>query len=125
MLYKILPLIFSTCGIFTAFLIYTIFFSKLYFLKINIVGNFLYNFLNKKWLFDKIYNEFIIQKILYFSYFLSYKLLDKGFIEFYGPNGINLLITRISCILVQNYKGYLINGLILFYFSIFFISLQI
>ena len=46
-----------------------------------------YSFLNKKWYFDKIYNEYINKKLLLFGYFISFKGIDKGLIEIFGPYG--------------------------------------
>ena len=47
----------------------------------------LYTFLNRKWFFDKIYNEFISQIILNLSYHTTYKAIDRGIIESVGPYG--------------------------------------
>jgi len=47
-----------------------------------------YNFLNRKWYFDRIYNQFIGQNALHISYNFSYKNVDRGIIEALGPSGI-------------------------------------
>jgi NADH-ubiquinone oxidoreductase chain 5 len=49
---------------------------------------FFYNFFNRKWFFDKVYNEFINQSILRLGYYKTFKLLDRGIIEKLGPFGI-------------------------------------
>ena len=48
----------------------------------------MYSFLNKKWYFDKVYNEYINKKLLLFGYFVSFKGIDKGIVEMFGPYGI-------------------------------------
>lgn len=47
-----------------AFLFYTFFPKYLYLLKTSVVGRQVYLFLNKKWLFDRLYNEFVVQTFL-------------------------------------------------------------
>jgi len=54
---KLIPLVFSFTGAISSFIIYGYFFNRLYSLKRSVVGLYLYNFLNRKWLFDKVYNE--------------------------------------------------------------------
>lgn len=48
----------------------------------------LYSFLNKRWYFDKVYNDYISQTTMNFGYNVSFKALDKGFFEICGPTGI-------------------------------------
>lgn len=50
-----------------------------------------YNFLNRKWYFDKIYNNFFGQFFFKFGYSSSYKFLDRGIFEIIGPTGLALL----------------------------------
>ena len=81
--FKILPVIFSLLGATLSFLVYT-FSSKLLFqLKISSFGKKIYNFLNKKWFFDKVYNEYIGQFFFKFSYNVSYKIIDRGIFEIF------------------------------------------
>ena len=51
----------------------------------------LYNFFNRKWFFDKVYNEFINQVVLKIGYYKTYKLIDRGVIENLGPFGFSKL----------------------------------
>lgn len=60
---------------------------------------FIYNifiFINKKWFFDCIYNRIIVFPLLYFGYYVSFKNLDRGFIELAGPYGISALLLKVS-----------------------------
>ena len=54
----------------------------------ELLGRGLYTFLNRKWFFDKVYNEFISQEVLSIGYNTTYKLVDRGLFEFLGPLGI-------------------------------------
>jgi NADH:ubiquinone oxidoreductase subunit 5 (subunit L)/multisubunit Na+/H+ antiporter MnhA subunit len=46
------------------------------------------NFLMKKWYFDKMYNQHIGLNVLNQSYQFTYKDIDRGLIEFFGPFNI-------------------------------------
>ena len=60
----------------------------MYSLQKNPLIRFFYNFFNRKWFFDKVYNEFINQFVLKVGYYKTYKLLDRGVVEKLGPFGI-------------------------------------
>jgi NADH-ubiquinone oxidoreductase chain 5 len=89
---KLLPVLLSLTGGITSFLLYTYGIRNLYEFKTSQAGRNLYNFLNRKWFFDKIYTEVIGQNILSFGYSSSYKAIDRGFIEMLGPFGLSYLI---------------------------------
>ena len=94
--YKTLPVHFSLFGALLAFTLYN-FQSKLLFsLKISFLGKRLYSFLNRKWFFDKVYNEYFGQFFFKFSYSLSYKFVDRGIFEILGPTGLALVATSIG-----------------------------
>ena len=118
---KILPVCFSLTGAFLAYSWYTYKLEWLYKLKQSNLGLNLYTFLNRKWFFDKIYNEFIAQRILYFGYHISYKFLDRGLIEILGPYGlIQLLYSKTLNIknfqtgYIYHYAFFMLIGIILF-----------
>ena len=94
--YKILPVKLSLLGTFSAFYFYG-FQSKLLFkLKFSKLGQKIYNFLNKKWFFDKVYNEQIGQFLFSFGYAISYKIVDRGVLEMLGPYGFSKMINKFS-----------------------------
>lgn len=110
---KWLPVGFSLLGAFSAFFLYHYFSSSLVSLKLRFQS--IYIFLNNKWHFDLIYNFFIVKPFLIFGHNISYKLLDRGFIEFLGPFGISKSVRYIS-----NYSKVIQTGLIYHYaFTIF------
>mgnify|MGYP000952865794 CR=1 FL=1 len=94
--FKLLPVCLSITGGTLALFFYTFFSKDLYLLKTSTIGKKMYNFLNKKWFFDKFYNEFINQFFLNFGYFVSYKSIDRGLIEMVGPFGLSKTVLRNS-----------------------------
>jgi NADH-ubiquinone oxidoreductase chain 5 len=130
-LIKIGPVICSVCGMLLAFYLYRFKLKFFYRSKTSYLGVLLYNFLNRKWFFDKVYNEFISQSILHISYFKTYKLVDRGIIELFGPFGITNLITNLSRIFSKLHTGFIYNSaiviiinaiILLFYISVTFSS---
>ena len=89
---KLIPVIFSLLGVFTAIVLYGVLpLNYVYNFKMSKLGQSFYLFLNKKWYFDKVYNEFINQSVLKFGYDVSYKTIDRGLIENLGPHGLSNL----------------------------------
>lgn len=121
---KLLPVFFSLFGMFLALFLYQLNFEFFYKLKISKIGLYFYNFLNKKWYFDKIYYELINQNILQISYNISYKLIDKGIIEFFGPYGLIFIFSNWSNKLIKIQTGYIFHySLVIFLSLIFLISI--
>jgi hypothetical protein len=67
------------------------------------LGKKIYNFLNRKWFFDKIYNEYFGQFFFKFGYSISYKFIDRGIFEILGPTGClqRLLLFQVYIICKQ------------------------
>jgi len=87
--YKILPVTLSLCGAGLSFFLYNFQSSILFQIKTSYFGRKIYTFLNKKWFFDKIYNELFGQFFFKFGYSLSYKAIDRGAFEIIGPTGLS------------------------------------
>jgi len=106
-IYKILPVALSILGVTSSFLLY-LFGSKLLVqLKMSASGKKIYNFFNKKWFFDKVYNEYISQFFFTISYTITYKIIDRGIIEVFGPMGLSSLITKKATYISKLQTGYL------------------
>jgi len=118
---KQLPFILTLMGAFLAFFIYSLELDSYFNFKKSSQYKILYNFLSRKWYFDRIYNQFISQNILYSSYFFFYKDIDRGIIEIFGPSGItNLTIS--SHIYIKDFQsGNNFHYLFIFLISILFI----
>jgi NADH-ubiquinone oxidoreductase chain 5 len=105
--YKILPVALSLTGATLSFSLY-LFGSKLLVkLKLSALGKKLYNFFNKKWFFDKVYNEYVGQFFFTISYTITYKIIDRGIIEVFGPMGLSSIITKKASYISKLQTSYL------------------
>lgn len=86
---KNVPVLLSNLGAISAFFLYKNYAQLLYSWKTSTLGRKMYTFLNRKWLFDKVYNEYVTQNVLALSYHSTYKLIDRGLFEALGPLGIS------------------------------------
>jgi proton-translocating NADH-quinone oxidoreductase chain L len=84
------------------------------------LGRKLYIMLNKRWLFDKVYNDFLAEKALGFGYQITFKTLDKGAFEILGPSGIAstfqlmaLHFSRLQSGMIYHYAVVMLLGLTL------------
>ena len=118
---KLLPVIVTILGFSLSFLCYTFFNNFLFKLKISTFGNKIYIFLNKKWFFDKILNEYLSQNILNFGYRISYKIIDRGIIEIFGPLGLTTIISKKANFLYKLQSGVLYHYTLLILISTTFI----
>jgi len=124
--YKLFPIVLSFFGAFLSYLLYSIYSKTFHFyiIKYKYLRKF-YIFLNKKYFFDKLYNEILTQFFLNFSLHYSYKLIDKYFIEFLGPIGFFELGFFKSIFFKQIHNGflniYIFCFITIILFSFFFI----
>nr|YP_010944694.1 NADH dehydrogenase subunit 5 [Palisada intermedia]WMC20761.1 NADH dehydrogenase subunit 5 [Palisada intermedia] len=126
---KWLPFFFTVFGFLSSTFIN--FFTSKIFINFSFFNN-LFFLINKKWFIDFIYNKLIVYPLLNFGYFISFKNLDRGFIELIGPVGVSSFMLRLAHIFsfVQTGKLthyiFFITFFLFFYFSIFlfFISLK-
>ena len=110
---KILPLCLSMFGGFISFMLYKNYNYNLFLVKTSYLGRKLYTFLNRKWLFDKVYNDFISQNMLDFGYHFTYKAIDRGLIESLGPFGLsNVLLDQVNKSRMWH-SGYLYHYLVI------------
>jgi len=118
---KLLPLLLSFSGGFLSYFLYRYNLIGLYRFKISSLGRQIYTFLNRKWFFDKVYNEFINQNLLKFGYFTSYKSIDRGFIEMLGPYGLSNMIFERAFYLKNLQNGIVYQYILTILFSFIFI----
>ncbi len=118
---KLIPILFSTLGAFVAYNINFVANKYIFALKIGTLGNQLDYFLNKRWLFDKIFNDFIVRLFLRFGYEVSFKVLDKGAFEILRPYGISYTfwklakqISKLQSGFVYHYAFVMLIGLTIF-----------
>lgn len=84
------------------------------------VGKSLYTFLNKRWFFDKVYNDFFSENALRFGYHISFKTLDKGAFEIIGPSGIAHTFVNIT-----QYVSKLQSGMVYHYAVVMLLGLTL
>ena len=61
--------------------------------------------LNKKWYWDKIYNSLVVNTLMNFGYRISFKTIDKGFIELIFPFGLSQIVPSWSRMLIKLQTG--------------------
>ena len=112
---KLLPVALSLLGAGLSYFLYSYNSFFLYSFATSHFGKKLYTFFNRKWFFDKIYNEFVVQNLLFFGFHISYKVIDRGIIEIFGPRGVsNFVITNAN--LLRNFQTGFIYHYALFIF---------
>jgi len=123
---KWLPFFISLSGILLATLLNVFpiwFYSICQYNKIIIFLGFI---LNKKWYLDKLNNSLIVKPLMNFGYFISFKNIDRGFVELAFPTGLSRVIPKWSKIIadlqsgqITHYIFFIVAGL-LFLCSILF-----
>jgi len=123
---KFIPLFFSFIGAMVAYTMNVTASTVSYSLKTNAARK-IYIFLNKRWLFDKVYNDFFGKTSLNFGYNVSFKTLDKGVIEIIGPTGITEVFkgairktSKVQSGFIYHYALMMLTGLV---FLIAFVGL--
>lgn len=118
---KLLPVGVSCLGVSSAFILYSTGSKLLFSVKVSQIGRKMYNYLNKKWFFDKVYNEFATQFLFNSGYRVSYKLTDRGIIEILGPLGLSNLttypaeaISKLQTGILYNYSLQVLTSLTIF-----------
>jgi NADH-ubiquinone oxidoreductase chain 5 len=94
-LLKLLPTLFSLTGALLALYLYQKNTISLITITETKRGKKLYTFLNGKYFFDILYNNYIISNGLHLGYYIS-KGLDRGIIELIGPFGLSTLFIKTS-----------------------------
>jgi NADH-ubiquinone oxidoreductase chain 5 len=118
---KLIPVLFSLSGALCGFLVYH--FSWHLSLDKSPLFISLYTFFNSKWFFDYIFNSYLVKPIFNWGHTVSYKLLDRGLIEYFGPLGVSRLINSLSILISSLQSGYIYNyALTIFLFATLFLS---
>jgi NADH-ubiquinone oxidoreductase chain 5 len=93
---KWLPVIVSLFGAMSSMLMFHFCKNFLFEVCTKPFGRSVYMFLNRRWLFDRLQNDLIGSVILKLGYNTTYKLVDKGVIEVFGPKGLSFLTITFS-----------------------------
>jgi NADH-ubiquinone oxidoreductase chain 5 len=118
---KLVPTILSFSGAILAIVLNHYYADFMYNSSLTPIGLRMYAFLNKKWYFDKFYNECINKPLVSFGYFVSFRTMDKGIVEMLGPYGAvntfsNLMKTasKLQTGYIYHYAFIMLVGLVLF-----------
>ncbi len=57
-------------------------------IKLSKLGKLIFTLLTNKWHINQVYNNYIGKPLLNFGHEISYKVLDRGYIEVAGPLGV-------------------------------------
>jgi NADH-ubiquinone oxidoreductase chain 5 len=123
---KLLPFFFSSFGIILAIFVYNYSFTYIFRFFIlfnnnfNIINKNIYFFFAKKWYFDLIYSKYIVKFFLYISHKFTFKLIDRGVIEYFGPLSLVRKIFLLSNSVIKVQTGYLYHYFIIFILGFFF-----
>jgi NADH-ubiquinone oxidoreductase chain 5 len=77
-------------------------------MKISNLGYYIFGFFNQRFLIEFFYNKYIVEKVLLIGGQTT-KVLDKGSVEWIGPFGLNVVLTRISKIISSLNQGVVTN----------------
>jgi len=129
---KLTPLVLTLFGVLSASIIYTLKLESFYQLKQKRFYKIIYTFLTKKWYFDKLYNTFLNQNFLQFGYTVSYQIIDRGLLEFFGPTGfvtsLHTLTSKIKLLQTGNIPQMLLlflTGVLAIIYFIFLFSTKV
>uniref|UniRef100_A0A4D6BM09 NADH-ubiquinone oxidoreductase chain 5 n=1 Tax=Balbiania investiens TaxID=111861 RepID=A0A4D6BM09_9FLOR len=118
---KWLPFFLSLSGIFLSSILNVFPYLIYYMLQYTKIPHFWGFLLSKKWYWDKIYNVLIISTLVNFGYSISFKAIDRGFVESLGPLGLTKLIpiwsrttAKIQTGQLTHYIFFMISGLLIF-----------
>ena len=125
LLIKLLPAILSLLGALVAVYLYHFSPNFLIDLTESSIGREIYTFLNGKYLFDVVYNNYIIAGGLHLGYIIS-KVLDRGVIELVGPYGLSnvftsagINISKLDTGVITTYSLYITLALLSLLFLVF------
>jgi NADH-ubiquinone oxidoreductase chain 5 len=94
---KWIPFFASLIGSFFSIFLYHLFSRPLFrFYGSSNLLSLIYVFFNKKWFFDRLQNELLVSFLLKIGYSTTYKLIDKGLIEVFGPSGLSKSALKLS-----------------------------
>ena len=83
-----------------------------------------YSFTNGAWYFDNIFNYYVTRPVINFGLFISYKLIDNQFLEYFGPEKL-YSVTSSGAGKISNFHiGKLSIYVLAFIVFIFFVLLK-
>jgi len=102
-MFKRLPTVLGIVMAVVALYMYHLSSMVLYDIKLG--NRLLYTFINRKWFFDKVYNEAVSQVVLHHGFHTTYNIVDRGMLERLGPEGITRALYRSTAIMSTQMTG--------------------
>lgn len=120
---KWLPFVLSSAGILISSYVNIFNYNFFTYKKSNTIITFFAFLINKKWYIDILHNRLIVNTLLNFGYLISFKTLDRGFIELSGPYGISKTILNYSKKLITLQTGQITHYVFFMVLGLCFFSL--
>ena len=98
------------------------FFGVSKFFPVSLKGYFWTSLTNQKFYFDVINNSLVVRATVVFGY-LQYKLIDRGFLEFFGATGLSRLAEQLSNKFARVHNGYLLHYLLFIFCALLILLL--
>ena len=111
--FKFFPIVLLLIGLLLAYALYNLNYLNIYFFFFSSMYRNLILFFNKKMMFDDLFNFIIVFLFLSGNYY--YKIIDKGFLQYFGPKGLYFFVNKY----ITSLNYYYNNGS----FSLSFINL--
>ena len=122
---KWLPFCLSISGVLLANIVNLTSITNYLILKFPKVIGYIGSLANKKWYWDILYNRVLVVPILNFGYLVSFKIVDRGFIELLGPYGFTKLIPSWSQIILKLQTGQITHYIFFMILGLCFFSLNL
>jgi len=94
-IYKLLPFIFTISISILAMIFSELLPKTILRFKFSSLGYNIFSFFNQRFYIELIYNKYITNLVLYLGGQTT-KILDKGSVEYFGPYGLELILSRVS-----------------------------
>jgi NADH-ubiquinone oxidoreductase chain 5 len=127
---KLIPVAVSITASLVSLLVYFIYYNTAVSASMGRFFSVVYVFLVKKWFFDLVYNNLFVFTLLEFFYSMTFKVIDRGFVELFGPLSIVRYVNSSSIVLSSFQTGYIYSyifvmllGLIFFFKSVMLLSM--
>jgi proton-translocating NADH-quinone oxidoreductase chain L len=107
---KFFPVFISILGGLLGFIVYK--YYEIYVLKILVKDNIFmpfYVFFIKKWIFDVLYNRFVVNYFMYLGNEVFFKKIDRGVLEVIGPSGLVRVSQSIMQEIFKFQSGYVFH----------------
>jgi len=72
-----------------------------------------------------IYNTYFVKTYYKLGYNLGFKIIDQGFIQYFGPKGLVNLFTNLSTRVSYMHSGYIYHLFLIIFVGLFFLLIAL